>query len=176
MKFLFFVFLFIEKCNGFFPALFNLERSVKIAANKPPFEENIFQLNELCSKLDKYKKDGICKPFISDLDGYWRLLSCTDESKHSFSYQYFDLKNNKASDTYKFKNGSVIENSYSILPTENSVFYNNKVEKITHNDRTININNYNDSMELELLYLSPSVRVDKTSDGKLFVYEPTPQP
>lgn len=169
-------FLFLTKyCSGFFPALFQLEKAIKCMAKKPRSGDHLLKINQLCGELDIYYELGIVKSHATDLSGNWRLISSTG-LRHSFSYQLFDLNNKRVSNIFKCFNGTVIEHEYKIeMPSDKFVIYTDYLEKIKFQNGTTKLqNDVNKSFECEIVYLSPSIRIDRKTNGELMVYEPTP--
>jgi len=125
---------------------------------KHPLDQTT-KLNELCRELDIYEKKSIVKSYMKDLDGNWSNLSCK-EYRHCFLYQKMDYMNKKAIDVFHFYNGTTIEKEYDVTVDE----------ELNH----LKFHNNYESFEHELLYISPSIRIERKPSGELVVYEPTP--
>jgi len=165
----------VNLSNGFFPALFQLERSIKCVARNPNPDVHYDKLNELCRELDKYEKMGVVKLYKSDMDGNWSIIN-SRESRLCFSYQSMDLTNKKASEVHNYYNGTTIERKYNIdVHKDFKHITFQKYKEIFNNKNNTIVNGvHGDPFENELVYISPVLRVERNSDGELVVFEPTP--
>ena len=161
--------LLLETCNCFLPSIFTLENRIKLFTKT---EDNVQKLNNLCTEINGYRDKF---SYTNEkLSGAWKVINTKEEFVTIHSYQLFDYNNKSSRDFVKYSNGTMIENKYSIESlTGDVIIFSGEERIITFMNGTRVINNIDDNFERQLFYSSPSLRIDRKTDGNFIIFEPT---